>query len=147
MTSSQRSGPPEADVADLERDIHQVLRALPEPRAPRSLAPRVMAAIAANAAAQLQPQPGWRQWPLAWQMLSLVAAASVVLAIVVFVPLASAWIGGLETTRVAAALWRTLVAPLATPLIVLMGVMCTFSALLVAGLKHVAWEGQRTLHS
>jgi multisubunit Na+/H+ antiporter MnhC subunit len=127
---------------DLERQIHDALRALPEPRAPRSLAPRVMQAVAAVSAAR----GGWRQWPLAWQLLGLVAACSAAGALALAIPLTSAWLANLEAARAAAVLWQTFVAPIATPALVLTAVMIAASALLVAALKHVAWEGQESSH-
>lgn len=55
---------PHNNPEDLEKFIHQTLRALPERRAPRSLENRVLAAIALR-----QALPWWRQsfahWPLA----------------------------------------------------------------------------------
>jgi len=66
---------------DLEKFIHQTLRALPDRRAPHSLEARVLAAIAAR-----QALPWWRQsfahWPLAargaFLVLSAVLAAAFV---------------------------------------------------------------------
>lgn len=65
---------------DLEKLIHQTLRALPDRAAPRSLEQRVLAAIAAR-----QALPWWRQsfihWPLAargaFVVLSAVLAAAI----------------------------------------------------------------------
>ena len=58
-----------------DRDVvHHALRRLPQPRAPRSLAPRVMAAIAAAEArpAKHTARP-WLSWPMEWRLASLVA--------------------------------------------------------------------------
>ena len=58
------------DPADLERLLNRELRALPAPRAPRTLLPRVMAAVA------LAQRPWysrtWLTWPAAWQAVSVV---------------------------------------------------------------------------
>lgn len=132
------------DPAELEREIDRALGRLPPPRAPRTLAPRVMQAIAAAAPASAVARAGWRSWPLAWQMLTLVVACSLAVAIALAVPLASMWIGNATAARAAAATWQIFFAPVVTPAIALMAVMCTATALLVAGLKHVAWEGQWT---
>ena len=113
------------DRHDLEREIHQALRSLPTPRAPRSLAPRVMQAVAAAA----RTQTGWRRWPLQWQMLACVVACSA---------------AGLAITRAAVVLWQTFAAPIVAPLAILTVVMCAACALIAAALKHVAWEGQET---
>jgi hypothetical protein len=65
---------PRNNPEDLEKFIHQTLRALPERRAPRSLEARVFAAIAAR-----QALPWWRQsfthWPLAARGAFLVVSA------------------------------------------------------------------------
>jgi hypothetical protein len=134
---------PSESPADLERRVHRALRALPGPRAPHSLAPRVMAAIAAAARAPV----GWRRWPLHYQLLSVVAACSLVLVLALGLPLVEAWVAGLTAARMAAALWQTLVAPIAASVIVLIAVMGTACALLFAALKHVAWEGQEASRS
>ena len=128
------------DRHDLEREIHQALRSLPTPRAPRSLAPRVMQAVAAAA----RTQTGWRRWPLQWQMLAFVVACSAAAVVVLGTSVASAWIGGLAITRAAVVLWQTFAAPIVAPLAILTVVMCAACALIAAALKHVAWEGQET---
>lgn len=115
---------------DLERLIDRELRALPAPRAPRSLLPRVMAAVAAR---HVMPwyRRGWANWPPLWQVASLVAVVALSAGVVVswpylstvaatlrpdvgaFVPsqvraLTGAVAEGLDATRV---LWRVLVEP------------------------------------
>ena len=124
----------------LDQEIHDALRRLPQPRAPRSLAPRVMQAIALAA----RPHAGWRQWALHWQLLALVVTCSAVVAVAMGASMATAWIGGLAGTRAAVVLWQTFAAPIAVPLVILTAVMCAACALLAAALKHVAWEGQET---
>ena len=134
--------------ADLERDIDAALARLPLPRAPRTLAPRVMQAIAVAArAAAAGARIGWRSWPVVWQALSLVAACSLWLVVALALPLASLWIRNAGTVKTAAAVWDRFFAPIAVPAVAVVAVMCTATALLVAALKHVAWEGQRTSHS
>jgi hypothetical protein len=135
------------DPAELERDIDQALRRLPQPRAPHTLVVRVMNAIAAPVAAPIAEivPAGWRAWPLALQLLSLVLVVSAGVGVVWIWPAADAWV-----TRVTAApliVWRTLLQPLAVPAIGVLLVMCVAAALFGAALKHVAWEGQRTSHS
>lgn len=126
------------DLADLEREVDRALQQLPAPRAPGTLAPRVMQAIA------LQETPavartGWRSWPLAGQMLALAVACSIAAAIAVAVPVASAVIANTAVARAAAALWQMFFGPMVTPVLVVVTVMCTACALLLAGLKYVAW--------
>jgi hypothetical protein len=131
------------DNVQLERQIHEALRRLPLPRAPRSLAPRVMRAIAAAA----RPQAGWRQWALHWQLLGLVVACSTAVAAAIGGSFLAGWIGGLAATRAAVVLWQTFVAPYALPVVALTAVMVTACALLAAALTHVALEGQEIPHS
>jgi hypothetical protein len=54
---------------DLEKQMDRELRSLPAPRAPETLAPRVMAAIAAQAALPWHRRP-WFEWPRGWQVAS-----------------------------------------------------------------------------
>jgi hypothetical protein len=57
------------DPFELERIADRALKALPAPRAPHTLLPRVMSAIAA-----LRPAPRtWFTWPFAWQLASICA--------------------------------------------------------------------------
>ena len=51
---------------DLERLIDRELTALPEPRAPRTLLPRIMTAVHA---ARPRTSGGWFTWPLVWANL------------------------------------------------------------------------------
>jgi hypothetical protein len=67
---------------DLERLVGRALHALPEPRAPRTFAPRVLeAARRANGRWYSRP---WRTWPVGWQaawaacLVALVTAGAVV---------------------------------------------------------------------
>ena len=132
---------------DLEQDIDGALRRLPLPRAPRSLLPRVMQAIAVRARAASGEAPGgWRSWPGIGQALGLVAAGSLVTILALGVPLAAIWIRNAGTVRAAAVIWDRFFAPVAAPAMVVVAAMCAATALLVAALKHVAWEGQRTSH-
>jgi len=53
---------------DLEREVHQALRRLPPPPAPRSLTPRVMAAVRARRDAPWYARP-MTMWPIGLQAL------------------------------------------------------------------------------
>ena len=61
--------------ADLERLIDGELKRLPAPRAPRTLLPRVMAAITHRRPAPWYARP-WLAWPRAWQVASVAALAA-----------------------------------------------------------------------
>src|SRR5262245_56851185 len=67
------------DPADLERVTDRALRALPPPLAPRTLLPRVLAAVAAEVSRPWYAR-AWLSWPLHWKLVSAVAAAVVVVA-------------------------------------------------------------------
>jgi hypothetical protein len=62
------------DLKDLEDLVDGALRQLPPPRAPRSLLPRVMAAVDARPATP-RARP-WLAWPLAWQVASAAAVVT-----------------------------------------------------------------------
>ena len=59
------------DPVDLDTQLDRELRALPAPRAPRTLLPRVMAATVQNPAAARAS--GWFTWPVAWRIASVAA--------------------------------------------------------------------------
>ena len=112
------------DPADLDRLLDQELAALPAPRAPRTLLPRVMAAAAAAAEPAPPVETGWSTWPRAWQA----AAASVVLicgaavAWLVFAPpapVAKAAQSAGETVAVMRVIWDALLQPASAYLLVL----------------------------
>src|SRR5580765_1932286 len=70
---------------DLDRLVDRELRELPTPRAPRTLLPRVLAAVE-----HLTRRPwyarAWLTWPLGWQIVSLVALATIVAGGAVLMP-------------------------------------------------------------
>jgi hypothetical protein len=59
---------------DLEQLVDAELKRLPTPRAPRSLLPRVLAAVAAQEQ-HARPARGWTMWPRGWQFAGGVVAA------------------------------------------------------------------------
>jgi hypothetical protein len=62
---------------DLERAVGAALRALPSPRAPRTLLPRVLAVTSGAAS---WPARGWRAWPESLQAAAAIAAVCTVAA-------------------------------------------------------------------
>jgi hypothetical protein len=133
--------------ADLERQVDRALRRLAPPRAPRSLAPRVMQAIAAGSRTAAAAAGGWRYWSLGRQVLGLAGACWMAATMALALPIASRWIGDIAVTRGAVALWQMFIAPIAAPVIAVAAVMCTACAVLLAALRYVAWERRWTLHS
>ncbi len=78
---------------DLEDVVDRALKELPAPRAPRTLLPRVMAAIESGRA---EPAPArtprarpWVTWPLAWQVASVAVVIALGLGVARLWPLAA----------------------------------------------------------
>lgn len=65
---------------DLERLVDAELKRLPAPRAPRTLLPRVLAAVDAQQQ-HAKPARGWAFWPRAWQFAGGVVMAAVLVGI------------------------------------------------------------------
>ena len=142
---------------DLERLAHRELQRLPAPRAPRTLMPRVMAAVEAWANRPWYTR-AWFTWPLGWQVasaatLALLVAGGVMLAPSVQSVAANAITavrvvaGGVteapqvETTaNTARILWRTLLEPLATYALVVVILMFVACAIFGTALNHVVIE-------
>jgi hypothetical protein len=66
------------DPRETEVVVHRALRALPPARAPQTLLPRIMAAVADRQPADLRRPPArpartWFTWPLLWQAASIAA--------------------------------------------------------------------------
>jgi len=72
MTDDRR-GPAGTAIAP-DAAIDRALRALPPPRAPRTLLPRVMAAVARERARPWYSR-AWLAWPRRWQAASIAALA------------------------------------------------------------------------
>ena len=86
------------DPVELERLTDRALRALPTPRAPRTLLPRVLEAVAAAAERPWYAR-AWQQWPVGWKLVSAAAAVLVILAATIAGPtVAPAMIGWATTT-------------------------------------------------
>ena len=144
------------DPADLERLIDRDLRALPAPRAPRTLLPRVMAA--ANAAAH-RPwyARAWLDWPVGWQLASALVLIGVVAGGSVLLPqvrdaveaisfvanvrsdVASSARGVETATAAVRVLWRTLLAPVVPWAFALVTLMCAACAVFGTALNHLVF--------
>ena len=113
------------DPADLDRLLDEELRALPAPRAPHTLLPRVMAAAAVAAAAPAAPvETGWSTWPRAWQAAAaaLVLTCAAGMAWLVFAPPAPVARAAHATGEVVAVMrvtWDALLQPASGYLLVL----------------------------
>jgi hypothetical protein len=146
------------DPIDLERLADVRLRRLPQPRAPQTLLPRVMAAV--RAAARPWYQRAWFTWPAAWQTLSVVALVSIVIGLGLWLPaldttvdarvnevvapvttpVAEAVAGVQALATAAHVFWRA-VQPAAGLLLVLVLVMCAACAVFGVALTRVALGG------
>ena len=110
------------DPVDVDERLDQALRTLPQPRAPQTLLPRVLAATVdrePRAAAT-----GWSTWPLAWRVVSSLALVVFgVLASQVFSSPPPALSGAAEQAgeiaTVARVLWEVMLQPVATYLFIL----------------------------
>jgi hypothetical protein len=141
---------------DLERQVHQRLQQLPTPRAPRTLLPRVMEAVARMARPWYARS--WFTWPRAWQFVSAAALVVFVIALGALAPVAEETTGealsGVEHTVVRPAagaaltmasaakavgiVWRTFSQTLFGVIPVLFFTMCVATVLLSLALGRVA---------
>ena len=147
------------DPADLERVIGRALDALPPPRAPRTLLPRVMADVQAQAAITPVRRP-WFEWsPLAQAALIVVSLAALT-AIWWAWPFA-AYAADLlpepvrqagrqadvvastasDLLHVGALVWQAVVGPIVKGLFMLTLVLCMACALIAAALGRIALGG------
>ena len=110
------------DHADPDDLLDSELSALPPPRAPQTLLPRVMAAAAEQAR---RPAPtGWVTWPRQWQLASMAALVSLVAVIVLAFSSAPAGVSDAtriagDTATVARVFWDVLLEPVAAYIFVL----------------------------
>ena len=146
------------DPSDVNGELHRALRQLPVPRAPGTLLPRVMAAIAAQQAAARS----WFAWPLAWRLASVAALALLTAGAVAFWPVIEALTTAAATSTPLAAvngrvqgaavmfdaalsaasvIWSTLVQPVAGYLLVWIGVMAAASAAFATAVGRIALGG------
>jgi hypothetical protein len=111
------------DPADLERLIDRELSGLPQPRAPRTLMPRVLAATAHSSATAAAPT-GWSTWPRQWQIASIAALLLVVFGVPMLVSSPPAEVTSTarrvaDTATVVRAFWDLLLRPVATYVVIL----------------------------
>jgi hypothetical protein len=121
---------------DLERRVHDELRRLPDPLAPPTLLPRVLAAVDAWARRPWYTR-AWFTWPIGWQIASLAALALAVYGTWNLPPLPSSI---LATSNAGSVIWRTLFEPLLGYLVGLVVLMCLACALFGAALNYLFLE-------
>jgi hypothetical protein len=142
---------------DLEHLVDAELKRLPTPRAPRTLLPRVLAAVEAQQH-HAQPARGWAMWPRGWQLAGGVAAAAAFVGIWRLTALAQPYIrdllsiGGFdraasvtrsadEAAAVVRVLWEVLLQPVATYVSVLAISLVLACALLWTAVERLAPGG------
>jgi hypothetical protein len=144
--------------SDGNGELHRALRQLPAPRAPGTLLPRVMAAIAARQAAARS----WFAWPIAWRVASVAALALLTAGAAAFWPVLEALTTAASTApplaaasgrvegaavvldaalSAASVIWSTLVQPVAGYLLVWIGVMAAASAAFATAVGRIALGG------
>jgi hypothetical protein len=148
------------DPLDLERLIDQSLRELPQPHAPRTLLPRVMAAVG-DVVVEPWYSRGWFTWPRMWQAAFATALLLVVTGAAWLLPTVSttvltglpdfriplftdavafpAWISSMWSA--ARVLWRVLVEPVWSYVIVFMLIMSAACVAFGTALDRVALGG------
>jgi len=130
--------------SDLERLVDRELSKLPAPRAPRTLLPRVMAAVDAAARRPWYTR-AWFTWPVGWQIASVTAAIVLLTGVVMLLPGAASVaretpvVAGVSgevsaaaqqvesVTTAARVVWRALLAPVvpyAFGLVLIMSLAC-----------------------
>lgn len=133
----------------------RALRALPDPKAPRTLAPRVMAAVHARLAHP--PARTWFEWPLLWRVSSVAAAMVILIGVMVAWPVVLAWgqpalevvtgraasvLHGVDIALgLAGVVFRSVWHPLVMPFVLFVTVMTIVCATLGAMLGRVALGG------
>jgi len=143
------------DPADLERLVDRELRALPAPRAPRTLLPRVMAVVA------LAQRPwysrAWLTWPAAWQAVSVVVLLAAVAGGAMLLPNVRQAMNSLTfvaevqgdvaarardvevATTAVRVLWNALLAPVVPYAFGLVLLMCAACAVFGTALNHLVF--------
>ena len=121
---------------ELERRVHEELRRLPGPLAPRTLLPRVLAAVDAWANRPWYAR-AWFTWPLGWQIASVAALAFAVYGTWNLPPLPASVVA---TTNAGGVIWRTLIEPLLGYVVFLVVLMCLACAVFGAALNYLFLE-------
>jgi len=145
--------------ADLERVIDRRLRHLPLPRAPRTLRPRVMAAV--RLAQETARATGWLHWAPIWQAASIAALVLLVGGLYVVWPIvqatfdayvsapAAAGVGRVadrfrsvtDIMTAALVVWRVVVHPIVIYALIFVGAMCAACAAFGSALSRIALGG------
>jgi hypothetical protein len=131
------------DPADLDSRLDHELRALPQPRAPRTLLPRVLAATA-----HAEPRAaatGWSTWPASWRAVAAMFFIAAIAGFTTFVSAPPQQLSGATETAgqiatVVRVLWEVVARPLASYLFVL-GISLTLACALAWAALEAALGG------
>ena len=144
------------DPADLERLVARELRALPPPRAPHTLLPRVLAAVDASARRPWYSR-AWMTWPAAWQAVSVLVLIAGVSGAALLLPSLRAAMSALTfvadvqgdvaerardvevATTAVRVLWNALLAPVVPYAFGLVLLMCVACAVFGTALNHLVF--------
>lgn len=131
------------DPVDLDERLDRELRALPQPRAPRTLLPRVLEATVHHASRQAAS--GWFTWPLAWRIASIavLAACGLGMSMLLSAPppaVNSAAETAGEIVTVVRVVWELMLQPVATYLFIL-GISVAFACALAWAALEAALGG------
>src|SRR5262245_22022657 len=121
---------------ELERRVHDELRRLPDPLAPATLLPRVLAAVDAWARRPWYAR-AWFTWPVAWQAASIALVALAAYGMWSVPPLPASVTA---TTSASSIIWRTLIEPLLGYVVGLVVLMCLACAAFGAALNYLFLE-------
>jgi hypothetical protein len=143
------------DPVDLEQLIHRELQKLPPPRAPRTLMPRILAAV--SDARRPWYARAWLTWPVGWQLASAALVMAIIAGSAVVLPQlraaattltfiadvrgdvaesTSSIQGAATAVRV---LWRAIVAPVVPYAFGLITLMCAACAVFGTALNHLVF--------
>jgi len=152
------------DPVDLEKIVDRELNALPQPAAPPTLLPRVMAAVMASRSMPWYSR-AWFTWPTVWQAGSVAALIILVIALVRLGPIAGeaaeivranatlptpGWVVASVAWAqpfwdAAQILWRVMVEPIRLYVLVFLFLMTTACVVFGTALNRVALGGASEL--
>lgn len=131
-------------MTDQPDDLHVALRSMPMPRAPHTLAPRVMAVVRARLTAQATAARTWFDWSVPAQLASVVMFVALVAGAALVWPSVDAFVAQATSTdaiRLASVFFRSLWQPLMVWVLAGMTVTILFCATIGALLGRLALGG------